>query len=141
MNKMTKGIEFFLTIVGAMTLLIAGAAIANIMYFIVDERTREIGIKRSVGATKSDILRQFLLESLLLSAIGGILGLIFSFLIIWLCSFIPETGMFEFLGKPTMSYEIPIITVIILLVISVFSGYFPAKKAANLKPVECLRYE
>lgn len=141
MNKMTKGIEIFLTIVGAMTLLIAGAAIANIMYFIVDERTREIGIKRSVGATKSDILRQFLLESLLLSAIGGIFGLIFSFLIIWLCSFIPETGMFEFLGKPTMSYEIPIITVIILLVISVFSGYFPAKKAANLKPVECLRYE
>jgi putative ABC transport system permease protein len=141
MNKMTKGIEIFLTIVGAMTLLIAGAAIANIMYFIVDERTREIGIKRSVGATKSDILRQFLLESLLLSAIGGILGLIFSFAIVWLCSFIPETGMFEFLGKPTMSYEIPIITVIILLVISVFSGYFPAKKAANLKPVECLRYE
>jgi ABC-type lipoprotein release transport system permease subunit len=45
------------------------------------------------------------------------------------------------MGKPTMSYEIPIITVIILLVISVFSGYFPAKKAANLKPVECLRYE
>jgi putative ABC transport system permease protein len=141
MDKMTKGIEIFMTIVGAMTLLIAGAAIANIMYFIVDERTREIGIKRSVGATKSDILRQFLLESLLLSAIGGILGLIFSFTIVWLCSFIPETGMFEFLGKPTLSYEIPIITVFILLVISVFSGYFPAKKAANLKPVECLRYE
>jgi putative ABC transport system permease protein len=141
MNKMTKGIEFFLTMVGAMTLLIAGAAIANIMYFIVDERTREIGIKRSVGATKSDILSQFLLESLLLSTIGGAAGLLFSFFVVWLCSFIPETGIFEFMGKPTMSYEIPIITVIILLVISIFSGYFPAKKAANLKPVECLRYE
>jgi putative ABC transport system permease protein len=141
MNKMTKGIEFFLSMVGAMTLLIAGAAIANIMYFIVDERTREIGIKRSVGAKKSDILHQFLLESLLLSTIGGISGLLFSFSIVWLCSFIPETGIFEFMGKPTMSYEIPIITVIVLLVISLFSGYFPAKKAANLKPVECLRYE
>ncbi len=140
-HKAMKGIEYFLTIVGAMTLLIAGAAIANIMYFIVDERTREIGIKRSVGATKSDILHQFLLESLLLSAIGGVSGLLFSFSLVWLCSFIPETGIFEFIGKPTMSYEIPIITVIVLLVISIFSGYFPAKKAANLKPVECLRYE
>jgi putative ABC transport system permease protein len=141
MDKMTKGIEIFLSIVGAMTLLIAGAAIANIMYFIVDERTREIGIKRSVGATKSDILHQFLLESLLLSAIGGVVGLFFSFSIVWFCSFIPEVGVFEFIGKPTMSYEIPIITVIVLLVISMVSGYFPAKKAANLKPVECLRYE
>jgi putative ABC transport system permease protein len=140
-HKIGKGIEIFLSIVGAMTLLIAGAAIANIMYFIVDERTREIGIKRSVGATKSDILRQFLLESLLLSAIGGILGLFFSFSLVSLCSFIPETGIFEFIGKPTLSAEIPIISVIILLVISLFSGYFPAKKAANLKPVECLRYE
>jgi putative ABC transport system permease protein len=140
-DKAMKGIEYFLTIVGAMTLLIAGAAIANIMYFIVDERTREIGIKRSVGATKRDILRQFLLESLLLSAIGGAVGLFFSFSLVWLCSFIPEVGIFEFLGKPTMSYEIPVITVIVLLVISVISGYFPAKKAANLKPVECLRYE
>jgi putative ABC transport system permease protein len=141
MDKMTKGIEIFLSIVGAMTLLIAGAAIANIMYFIVDERTREIGIKRSVGATKSDILRQFLLESLLLSAIGGTVGLLFSFLLVWLCSFIPEVGIFEFIGKPTLSAEIPVTTVIVLLVISVFSGYFPAKKAANLRPVECLRYE
>jgi len=140
-DKVAKGIEIFLAIVGAMTLLIAGAAIANIMYFIVDERTREIGIRRSVGATKADILRQFLLESLLLSTIGGALGLFFSISLVWLCSFIPETGMFEFIGKPMMSYEIPIITVIVLLVISIFSGYFPAKKAANLKPVECLRYE
>ncbi len=140
-DKAMKGIEYFLTIVGAMTLLIAGAAIANIMYFIVDERTREIGVKRSVGATKNDILRQFLLESLLLSAIGGTVGLLFSFSLVWLCSFIPEVGIFEFIGKPTLSGEIPIITVIVLLVISIFSGYFPARKAANLKPVECLRYE
>jgi putative ABC transport system permease protein len=140
-HKIGKGIEIFLSIVGAMTLLIAGAAIANIMYFIVDERTREVGVKRSVGATKSDILRQFLLESLLLSAIGGALGLFFSLSIVWFCSLIPEAGIFEFIGKPTMSYEIPIITVIVLLIISVISGYFPAKKAANLKPVECLRYE
>ncbi len=140
-HKIGKGIEIFLSIVGAMTLLIAGAAIANIMYFIVDERTREIGIKRSVGATKSDILFQFLFESLLLSAIGGAAGLLFSLSLVWLCSFIPETGIFEFIGKPTMSCEIPVITVIVLLVISVISGYFPARKAANLKPVECLRYE
>ncbi len=141
MEKIAIGIEAFLAIVGAMTLLIAGASVANIMYFIVDERIKEIGIRRSVGATGYDILTQFLSESLILSAIGGGIGLAISFFIIGLCSFIPETGIFEFIGKPIMSAEIPIVTFIILLVISVAAGYFPARKASKLNPVECLRYE
>jgi len=140
-DKMTKGIEIFLALVGAMTLLIAGAAVANIMYFLVDERTKEIGIKRSVGASAKDILGQFFFESLLLSSIGGLVGIGFSSLILYLCSFIPRTGMFEFFGTPKMSPEIPVVTFIILLIISFFAGYFPAKKAASLNPVECLRYE
>jgi putative ABC transport system permease protein len=141
MGKMTKAIEIFLALVGAMTLLIAGAAVANIMYFLIDERTKEIGIKRSVGATAEDILKQFFFESLILSSIGGVIGICFSSFILYLCSFIPRTGMLEFFGTPKLSPEIPIITFIILFIIAFFAGYFPAKKAASLNPVECLRYE
>ncbi len=141
MSKITKVIEIFLALVGAMTLLIAGAAVANIMYFLIDERTKEIGIKRSVGATAKDILKQFFIESLLLSSIGGIIGIGFSSFVLHLCSFIPRVGMLEFFGAPKLSPEIPLVTFIILLIISFFAGYFPAKKAASLNPVECLRYE
>jgi len=140
-SKVTTGVEIFLVIVGSLTLFIAGAAVANIMYFIVDERRREIGIRRAVGASSAKILWQFLFESCALSLLGGFIGLTFSMLIIGLFSFIPETGVFEYIGKPVLAPSVPVVTVVILSVISILAGFFPARKAATLNPVECLRYE
>jgi putative ABC transport system permease protein len=140
-TKISTGIEIFLAIVGALTLMIAGAAVANVMYVIVDERTREIGIRKAVGATTHNILTRFLSETLILALSGGIIGLILSFLIVGICSFIPEVGALQYIGKPIIVPVIPIVTVIILLIISMLAGLFPARRAARLKPVECLRYE
>jgi putative ABC transport system permease protein len=107
----------------------------------VDERTREIGIRKAVGATTHNILTRFLSETLILALSGGIIGLILSFLIVGICSFIPEVGALQYIGKPIIVPVIPIVTVIILLIISMLAGLFPARRAARLKPVECLRYE
>lgn len=135
------GIKIFLAFVGTLTLIIAGSGVANVMYIIVDERTREIGIRRAVGATSRNILTHFLSETLIISLTGGIIGIIVSFFIVWICSFIPEIEIIKYIGRPFIAPSIPIATVIILLIISLLAGFFPAKKAAKLNPVECLQHE
>lgn len=142
MHKMFVGIQIFNLIIGGLTLLIAGVGIANIMYMTVKERTKEIGIKMALGAKKRDIMLQFMSESTLISFIGGAGGLLFSFVVTKILKQIPiQNEGLLFLGKPTISWEIGFITALILGIIGIASGYFPAKKAANLNPVECLRYE
>ena len=127
----------FFAIVGAFTLTVGGIGVANIMYIVVRERTREIGIKRSVGARRRDILVQFFSESFLIVAAGAVLGFLVSVGIVWGLSFVP---MQEFVGTPHISPVVAGITMALLAGIGFLAGLFPAKKAANLDPVECLRY-
>jgi putative ABC transport system permease protein len=127
----------FFALVGSFTLTVGGIGVANIMYIVVRERTREIGIKRSVGARRRDILVQFFSESFMIVAIGAVLGLLLSVGIVWGMSFVP---MQEFVGSPKISPIVALVTVGLLGVIGFMAGLFPAKKAANLDPVECLRY-
>ncbi len=142
MNKVFTGIEIFLGIVGGLTLLVAGIGIANIMYVVVKERTREIGIKIAVGAHAKHIISQFIFESLLIAVIGGIGGILISGIIIKLVEAVPvENQGLAYLGKPVISQAVMIITAAILGFIGVFAGVFPARKAAKLDPVEALRYE
>ena len=126
----------FFAIVGSFTLSVGGVGVANIMYIVVKERTKEIGIKRSVGAKKADILRQFFLESTTIVLFGAVLGFILSLGVVRLVRF---GDMEEFIGVPVISPAVAIVTVSLLGLIAVFAGWFPARKAANLDPVECLR--
>jgi putative ABC transport system permease protein len=141
-GKVIFGFQIFLGIIGGMTLLIAGVGVANIMYVAVRERTREIGIKMALGAKRFQIMSQFLLESLLIAILGGALGVIFSVILVKIWGAIPvKADWMQWLGKPTISVEIAIVTSIILGAIGILSGIFPSRKAASVNPVESLRYE
>ena len=136
------GIQIFLGIVGAFTLVIAGVGVANIMYVTVKERTREIGVKMAVGARKQHIMAQFIFEALLLSLGGGLVGVGLSSALIVAVDSLPAGNMaMEFLLNPKLSWPIAIITVTILTAIGLAAGVFPARKAAQIQPIESLRYE
>jgi putative ABC transport system permease protein len=132
----------FLFSIGTLTLLIAGVGVANVMYVVVKERTKEIGIKMAVGARRSYILAQFIFESLLLAIGGGAIGILFSLGVVLAVRMLPaDEGAMQFLGRPVLSWSVILITTGILTAIGLAAGVFPARKAANLDPVESLRYE
>jgi putative ABC transport system permease protein len=136
------GIQIFLGAVGVLTLIVAGVGVANIMYVVVRERTREIGVRLAVGARRRDIMGQFVFESVLICVSGGLLGLLLGGSIVFGVSSLPDTNeaMF-FIGNPTLSLPITLLTVSILVGVGILAGLFPARKAAGLDPVESLRYE
>jgi putative ABC transport system permease protein len=137
------GIQIFLGIVGALTLLIGGVGVANIMYAVVKERTREIGVKMALGARRRWIIMPFVLEALVYTFIGGAMGIIIANLIVAATTFIPieNNRVMSFLGRPTLSPQIGIITSLILGIIGLLAGYFPARRAASVDPAATLRYE
>jgi len=141
-NKIGLGVSIFLFSIGFLTLLIAGVGVANVMYVVVKERTREIGIKMAVGARRSYIMAQFIFESLLLALSGGTIGILFCYAVVSVMWMFPaEEGAMQFVGRPVLSYSLILITVGILSAIGFTAGVFPARKAASVDPVESLRYE
>jgi len=121
-----------LVAIGSISLVVGGIGIMNIMYANVTERTKEIGIRRAIGATRRDILTQFLTESVMLSLFGGLMGLLISTLIVAAV-------------RPFFPIALNLVAVVVALGIStgigVFFGVFPARRAAELTPIEAIRYE
>ena len=126
----------FLGIIGSFTLIVGGIGVSNIMYVVVEERTREIGIKLAVGAKPRFIQGQFLIETLTLTAVGGALGFLFTLCVMWV---FPFTKLDEFVGTPEASPLVVLVTIALLGLIGFVAGYFPARRASLLDPVVALK--
>jgi len=135
-NTFFLAFRLFLVGIGCMTLITGGIGVSNIMNVVLEERTKEIGIKMALGAKKGTIMSQFLFETCLLTAIGGVIGFGLAFVLILI---FPMTGLTEQVGTPTVHFVESLAAVGILGIIAFLSGYFPARRAANLHPVAALK--
>jgi putative ABC transport system permease protein len=128
--------KLFLGIVGSLTMVVGGIGVSNIMNVVIEERTREIGIKMAVGAKPKSVLRQFLAETLLITLAGGAMGLGVTAA---LCALFPSAGLTDFVGEPALTPGIAALTVGLLGLIGLVSGWFPARTAARLDPVVAMK--
>ena len=141
-RKIFTGIQIFLGMVGALTLLVAGVGVANIMYVLVRERTREIGLKLAVGARRRHVVGQFVFEAVMITLAGGLVGLALAAAVVVGVDAVPVEGeAMQYIMNPRLSWPIALTAVSILVGIGLAAGILPARKAAALDPVEALRYE
>jgi putative ABC transport system permease protein len=133
-TETTKTMTLLLGSIAAVSLIVGGIGIMNIMLVSVTERTREIGIRLSVGARESDIMVQFLTEAVVLSIGGGLIGILLS------TGVVAALNVWTTLG-PVITPEVVVISFVFAAAVGVFFGFYPARKAARLNPIDALHHE
>lgn len=134
MNSTSDMMTVLLACIAGISLLVGGIGIMNIMYVSVTERTREIGLRMAIGAKGIDILSQFLIEAVIISVSGGILGVILGMIASWMVNVIANWPVYIQIWSVLLSFAVCTVT-------GVFFGWYPARKAASLDPIEAIRYE
>lgn len=133
-TQVTSTFTALLAGIAAISLLVGGIGIMNIMLVSVIERTREIGLRKALGATKKLVVTQFLVEAVILTSVGGFIGMVLGVLLSWI--------IVRFINLPfTISFGAIILAVGVSGAIGILFGWYPARKASNLQPIEALRYE
>ncbi|MGC1391513.1 MAG: ABC transporter permease [Bacteroidales bacterium] len=133
-TSITDIMTYLLGAIAGISLLVGGIGIMNIMFVSVTERTREIGLRMSIGGRGKDIMKQFLSESIILSILGGVIGVLFGYLLARLAGSLMSS-------QAIVKTQSVVLAFIVCFVIGVFFGWYPARKAANLNPIDALRYE
>jgi putative ABC transport system permease protein len=133
-SSITEIMTYLLGAIAGISLLVGGIGIMNIMFVSVTERTREIGLRMSIGGRGADILKQFLVESMLLSLSGGAIGVLFGYLIAQVAGTLMGSSV-------VITTQSVVLAFAVCFVIGVFFGWYPARKASNLNPIDALRYE
>ena len=135
LNQILAIVVLVLSLIAGISLVVGGVGIMNIMYVIVTERTREIGLRKAIGARRRDIMTQFLLESVVMSLVGGVFGVLLGIGIYALVTLFVGEMPFVVNGNAIL------ISFTVCSLIGVFFGWYPARKAANLDPIQAIRYE
>lgn len=143
MQSFFRGLLIFLGTLGALTLVLGGVSVANILFAMVTHRSREIGVQMALGAHRSDIVLPVLAEGFLYTLAGGVIGVAASLLVVRLLNLLPveNVASLRMLGHPTISWPLALATVAVLSTVGVVAGYLPARRAAGLDPAVTLRYE
>jgi putative ABC transport system permease protein len=135
-RRISMALTLVLLLIGFIALLVSGIGIMNIMLVTVRERTREIGIRKAIGARRTEILYQFLLEAFLISGFGSVLGILIAVAIPVLVQPLLPGNM-----RVPVAWEAVLLAFLVSCSVGVFFGYLPANRAARLQPTESLRYE
>jgi putative ABC transport system permease protein len=145
--KIFNAINMFVWIIGIGTLIAGIVGVGNIMLITVRERTKEFGIRKALGARPSSILRLIIFESLIITGVFGYIGMVLGIAVSETVSYVMEmsgqggSGEMSIFKNPTVDLGIVIAATVVLIIAGVLAGYFPAKKAVSIKPIEALRYE
>lgn len=138
-KNITNILRYFLLAIGTISLIVGGVGIMNTMLIVVNQRIREVGLRKSIGARNTDILTQFLIESSAISFFGGIFGIIFGIIVSFIAAIVMQALQYKW--PFLISWQSIVLATLVSIIIGIIFGIYPARKASRISPMEALRYE